>query len=228
MSDRSNLQIQRPAQPSRTDGGTSRMPEYPPFMNSYGLVTKILNKIKEAKTPERFTQDYLADTLGFASGSAKPFIPLAKRLGLLSTDGRPTELYNQFRNTDTTKGAMARAIRQGYAGLFARNENLHTLDGKALEGLIVEATGLDSGSSTLRAIVGTFKNLKPFADFGQAETRPATPTKPGLPPLPPTPDRDGEVSLNLSYTINLVLPRTEDVAVFNAIFRALRENLLRK
>ena len=34
--------------------------------------------------------------------------------------------------------------------------------------------------------------------------------------------------LGLSYTINLVLPKTDDPAVFNAIFRSLRENLLRK
>ena len=64
------------------------MADYPPFMNSSGLVTKILNKIKDAKTPDRFTQDYLASTLGFASGSAKPFIPVLKRLGFLSSDGR--------------------------------------------------------------------------------------------------------------------------------------------
>jgi len=39
---------------------------------------------------------------------------------------------------------------------------------------------------------------------------------------------DREFDLGLSYTINLVLPKTDDVAVFNAIFKALRDNLLRK
>jgi len=37
-----------------------------------------------------------------------------------------------------------------------------------------------------------------------------------------------ELQLNLAYTINLVLPKSDDVAVFNAIFRSLRDNLLRK
>jgi len=36
-----------------------------------------------------------------------------------------------------------------------------------------------------------------------------------------------ELQLNLAYTINLVLPKSDDVAVFNAIFRSLRDNLLR-
>ncbi len=34
------------------------------------------------------------------------------------------------------------------------------------------------------------------------------------------------LGLNLGYTINLNLPATSDPAVFNAIFRALKENLL--
>jgi hypothetical protein len=34
--------------------------------------------------------------------------------------------------------------------------------------------------------------------------------------------------LGLSYTINLNLPATTDIDVFNAIFKSLRENLLRE
>ena len=55
------------------------MADYPPFMNAYGNVPKILNKIKEAKTPDRFSHDYLSTVLGFSGGSARPFISLAKR-----------------------------------------------------------------------------------------------------------------------------------------------------
>jgi hypothetical protein len=32
---------------------------YPPFMNATGAIGKILEKIKVAATPERFTQDFL-------------------------------------------------------------------------------------------------------------------------------------------------------------------------
>jgi hypothetical protein len=45
-------------------------------MNAYGNVTKIMNKIKEAKTPDRVSQDFLGTVLGFSGGSATPFIPL--------------------------------------------------------------------------------------------------------------------------------------------------------
>ncbi len=62
------------------------MADYPPFMNAYGNITKILAKVKEAQTPDRFTQDFLGTKLGFSGGSATPFIPFAKRLGLLAPD----------------------------------------------------------------------------------------------------------------------------------------------
>jgi len=65
------------------------MADYPPFMNATGLIPKILNKIKEAPTPDRFTQDFLATALSFPGGSAKAFIPLAKRLGLIGSAGIP-------------------------------------------------------------------------------------------------------------------------------------------
>ena len=84
--------------------------EYPPFMNGYGTLSKILGKIKEAQTPDRFTQDFLSTKLGFPGGTPKPFIPLAKRLGFLESDGKPTDIYRSFRNTAQSKAAMAAAI----------------------------------------------------------------------------------------------------------------------
>tara|TARA_B100000787_G_C16068588_1_gene238855 strand:- start:316 stop:522 length:207 start_codon:yes stop_codon:yes gene_type:complete len=35
------------------------------------------------------------------------------------------------------------------------------------------------------------------------------------------------LGLNMAYQINIVLPETKDIEVFNAIFKSLRENLLR-
>src|SRR6187549_2078813 len=102
---------------------------YPPFMNATGAVSKILEKIKLAATPDRFTQDYLATELGFSGGSPRPFIPLAKKMGLIGSDGTPTELYRQFRNTNASisKAAMAKAIKNAYGEIYSRNEYAHSL-----------------------------------------------------------------------------------------------------
>jgi hypothetical protein len=99
----------------------------PPFMNATGLVTKIFDKIISASQPERFTQDFLKTKLGFDSGSSRPFIPLLKRLGFISTDGAPTPLYSKFRNKEERGKAMAQAIRHGYKELFERSEHAHDL-----------------------------------------------------------------------------------------------------
>lgn len=103
------------------------MADYPPFMNAYGNIGKILAKIKDAQTPERFTLDYLATKLGFSGGSATPFIPFAKRLGFLASDGTPTDLYRRFRNPAQSGAAIAEATKKGYAALYERNEHAHHL-----------------------------------------------------------------------------------------------------
>jgi Family of unknown function (DUF5343) len=139
--------------------------DYPPYMNAYGNVTKIMNKIKDAKTPDRFSQDFLGTVLGFSGGSATPFIPLAKRIGLVNADGTPSDVYSRFRNPAQSEQAVAEMIRKGYAELYKRNEYAHALDKAGLQGLIMEVTGLDKSSPTLKAIANTFEALRAFANF---------------------------------------------------------------
>lgn len=211
---------------------------YPPYINATGLIGKILNKIKVAATPDRFTQDYLATELGFSGGSAKAFIPFAKKIGLLGSDGSPTDLYKQFRNTNTSiaKAAMAEAIKKGYSDIYSRNEYAHSLSKSDLEGLIMEMTGSEKGNKTVQAVIGSFEALKGYADFN-VSTADIVHEKPEAEeaevhvPINSASMANGtgdDIGLNLSYTINLVLPKTDDVAVFNAIFKSLRENLLKK
>jgi hypothetical protein len=199
-------------------------------MNAYGLVPKILNKISEAQQPERFTQDFLSTKLGFPSGSARPFIPLLKRIGFLSSDGVPTLLYAKFRNRDTRGAAMAEALRTGYREVFERNEYAQDLPKEKLKNLVIEITGAKANDTAVASIVGTFENLKKYATW---DATPAAPAKEDVKVLTPVeiPDevRRPAVNsgLNLSYTINLNLPETSDVEVFNAIFRSLKDNLLK-
>jgi hypothetical protein len=203
--------------------------DYPPFMNSYGLIPKILSKIKEAKTPPRFTVDFFGTSLGYTSGSARPFIAFAKRLGFLSSDGVPTEIYAKFRDPNHSKTAMAKAMRHGYAQLYERNEYAHQLDKKGLEGLIIQATGLDKGSGTVKSIARSFLALAALADFQSPEEISPEPTKQVQKAVEVNLGEEPQgLKMNPSYTINLNLPKTDDIAVFNAIFKALRENLLKR
>ncbi len=198
-------------------------------MASYGMLEHILNKVKEAQEPERFTQDFLKTVLGFKTASALAFIPVAKRLGLLSSDGKPTDRHSRFRNPQQSKHAVAEGMRAAYPELYARNEYVHKLARADLKGLVMQITGLKSDNVTVKRICSTFEALKRFADFEAAKPakKVAAPERGAVMDKPPILS-DQDMKVNLSYTINLVLPKTDDGAVFNAIFQSLRENLLRK
>lgn len=204
-----------------------------PYMAAPGSIAKILEKIKEAGTPENFNSDFLSTKLGFKGGNYRTFISWAKKTGLLQSDGTPTLLYKTFRNPTSSKATLARAIKNGYAELYSRNEYCHELDKKSFKGLVMEATGEPHDSRVVENIVSTFFNAKSLADFdakpGDAEQSDGGNKKSG----DPDPDTGTEkqnrqrLHLGLNYTINLVLPKTDDPAVFSAIFKSLRDNLLK-
>jgi len=138
-----------------------------PYVAQPGSVGNIFKRIKEAKVPDRFNIDFLSKVLGFTGGPHRQFIPLAKKLGFLGTDGVPTDLYKSFRspNTLVSGGAMAVGIKRAYSDLYARNENTHNLAKDRLRGLIVEITGLEPKNSIVQKTAQTFEILKNYANF---------------------------------------------------------------
>jgi hypothetical protein len=203
-----------------------------PYVMAYGVITKTLEKIKSAATPDRFTQDFLSTKLSVKGGSAKPVIPFLKRIGFLGTDGAPTDRYKRFRNAAVAGAAAAAALKQGFKPLYDRNEYAHDLKDSDLKGLIIEATGHEPDGSTVKAIVGSFKALKAFAkfdgeDIAEDEIEEIGESDKAVAGRDLGVERSVVSKLGLSYTINLNLPATSDIAVFNAIFKSLKEHLLR-
>lgn len=205
-----------------------------PYMSSYGRISFILQKIKEAQTPERFTNDFLKVKIGAKSSNDFPFIGLAKRLNLLDSAGSPTELYKAFRSTDSkvSKAAMAACLKIAYSNLYSVNEYAHDLTTKDLEGLVIQITGLDAKNRVVTLIVKTYETLKQFANFDKSLDDFKEKIKDDKITIDGKSDKNAseysELEMNLNYTINLVLPKTDDISVFNAIFKSLKENLLRK
>lgn len=202
-----------------------------PYLMSPGTLTKILNKICEASVPENFNNDFLGTKLGFPGGNQRMFISWAKKCGFLNSDGTPTQIYKDFRNPNYRSKAMAKAIKIGYSEIYERNEYAQDLSRAELIKLVSEITGSAHDNSTVKAIVGTFWAAKDFADFETVQDEKLDTIK----IIEPKEEKEThvepiksskKVNLGLSYTINLVLPKTDDPAVFNAIFKSLKENLL--
>ena len=206
------------------------MAENPPYMHAYGNISKGLKKIQEAATPPRFTQDFLETKLAMKGGSARPLIPFLKRTGFIGSDGVPTELYKRFRNPSEQGRAAAEALRNGYSALYEVNEYIHDASEKDLKGVVVQVTGLDAGAAVVKSVIGAFKSLKEFATFdGEDQERSDVEPPVGQADEPQGKDltRSTPTKLGLSYTINLNLPPTSDIAVFDAIFKSLKEHLLK-
>jgi hypothetical protein len=205
-----------------------------PYMTVPGTLVRILEKIKAAGTPTNFNGDFLEKTLGFKGGNYKTFIPWAKKIGLINSDGVPSQLYKKFRNPSSSKASLGEALKKGYAEIFAKDEACYKLDKNKLKGLVMEATGEPHDSKVLELMVNSFWNAKTLAEFN------------GLTNDVPEEEEGSEIdegsndvskgknlstkkiNLGLNYTINLVLPKTDDPAIYNAIFKSLRENLLRE
>lgn len=206
-----------------------------PYVTAAGNVERALLAIKSAATPETVSQDFVKTILKIRGGSGNQITSYLKKVGFANADGTPSSIYKQFRNTATSGRAAAAALKFGYGPLFKRNEFAHELSDEELRGLIIEETGQGDDSQVPSCILSCFKAIKKFAQFNgdpnleSEQVPPDTEKKhsadPKLPSLPSASIRSSRV-LPLSYTINLNLPATSDPAVFNAIFKSLKEHLL--
>lgn len=209
------------------------MPISLPYLASPGSIKKALDGIKTAATPPRVTGDFVSTKLQMKGGVGAAIPPYLKKVGFVASDGTPTDIYHRFRNHTTSGAAAAEAIKVGYRELAQANEYFYALNDKDLLALIVQVTGAEADSQVAKLTFSTLKGLKAFAEFEEKSSAEdeivngahlndgsATP-RINLPA-----HVEGSVGLNLSYTINLNLPATSDQAVFNAIFRSLKEHLL--
>ena len=207
-----------------------------PYITATGNIDKVLNAIKAAAVPERVSQDFVKTILKIPGGSGDQMTTYLKKLNFASNDGKPTELYTKYRNPSTSGQAVAAAIKHAYAPLYVRNEYMHTLSDDDLAGLIIEETGQPHDSNAVKLALSCIRALKGHADFEAPEPKKEEQINDGSLPQPETnhqgrPSGDNllppsGMALNLGYTINLNLPATSDQAVFNAIFKSLKQHLL--
>lgn len=209
------------------------------YSTSVGTLEKMLEKIKTASAPDRFTQDFVGTKLAMKGGTAKACIPILKKMGLIGSDGTPTDLYREYRNPAKSRLALGKAFRTLYARLYEMNEYVHDAKDQEVLGLIVECTGKEHDNVTTRYTLSTFNMLRKHADFEEGkeshillyenEKKEETLTQKTSPvpyTIPAAANVSNNKGINLSYTINLNLPATKDIEVFNAIFKSLKEHIL--
>lgn len=197
------------------------------YVQVYGQLRDVFDRIAEGQAPEKFTIQYLKD-LGFTSSNYRAVIPLLKSLGFLSEDGTPTARYHDYRNTARSRRVMAEALRDAYGDLFTIKANPTDADRPLIEGKFKSVHNTSPNVAKLMA--NTFYFLLELADISPAPVE--TENEEEFPPPPPQekvePPLRGTQPAHptLHYNIQIHLPATKDIEVFNAIFKALKENLI--
>lgn len=209
------------------------------YVQVYGQLGEVFNRIAEGQAPEKFTVQYLKD-LGFTSSNYRAIIPLLKALGFLTPEGAPTNRYLEYRNTARSRRVMGEAVREAYGDLFTIKANPTEDDFDLIEGKFRSAH--NATANTAKLMASTFYSLLELADMSapttdivaaKVEEPKVVEPRPNIGAAeikkleePSAPITQGHGSPTLHYNIQIHLPATKDVEVFNAIFKSLREHLL--
>lgn len=200
-----------------------------PYVLVNGKFAKLFEAIGNAAKPPRFSHEFLKN-IGFGSSNDRAFVSVFRHLGLISENGLPSSLFDEIRDPSRRPYALGRAIKQAYADLFAINTNIHRASDGDIKAAISRVTGKDAAYVT-RAF-GTFKALLGLAKFDGAppvekptvtEEAAVVEEHPRTPPTEVTQPARRDAALH--YNIQIHLPATTDVSVYNAIFRSLRDTL---
>lgn len=198
---------------------------------------EFFNKIRDAQAPPKLTNQLLVDW-GFKSKNHRAFIPILKALGFLNADGAPTQRYHDYRNHSISKKVMGEALKEAYSDIFLIKEKPTASDKTLIEGKfksyhntsdlvaglmsktffsLLELADLNSSSETIKKT-----NIKTENEHFEIEDKLA----PKFENNNIQKSLESQNNFGLYYNIQIHLPATKDIEVYNAIFKSLKEHLI--
>lgn len=159
----------------------------------------------------------------------------------MTSDGAPTERYRNFLDGSQWGKVLAEAVKEAYGDIFVikakpTNADLAAIQGKykstynladlqadraartflALLALCDEATLYGNGSKSKKAATET--NVEIEEEDSTAKSPPNSKNGGGV--------IEAKMPVGLHYNIQIHLPATKDIEVYNAIFKSLREHVI--
>lgn len=213
------------------------------YLTSSKNLPLILEALQQAKAPERFTVRFL-QSLEFKNSSDRLIIGVLKALRFLDDQGKPTTRYFDYLDKGQSRAIMAEGIRDAYKDLFDVNISANKLSKAEVLNKFKTLTQGQYGEAVIDKMATTFSSLCKLADFDAEPRRSAEVSEnedddiegepemdqasgdsdqsPGRPPKTRLP----RLAVNgLHYNIQIILPESRDPAVYDALFRSLREHL---
>ena len=201
----------------------------------YGKIGGLFETLRQGQAPDKFTREFLKD-IGFTSSNDHAFIPLLKGLGFVSADGSPTQRYRDFLDQTRWKKILAEAVREAYGDIFILKSQPSKSDEKMIAGKYKSTYNLSDIGAERAA--RTFLSLLSLADqdtLYRSDSKvipdpkveePVVPSKD--PPISPAGAAivPQPIPIGLNYNIQIHLPATKDIEVYNAIFKSLKEHVI--
>lgn len=207
----------------------------------YLLTTKNLdaffNSILTAQAPPKFTNKFL-EQLEFKSTNDRLFIGVLKFLGFIDSNGVPQERYFKFLDQTQSKQVLAEAIKEAYSDLFALNTKANEMTTNEVKNKLKTLTQGSKSDVVLGCMANTFTSLVKYADFSKqppkeliAVNKSDNQTQTEEIPNPHEQKLTHElinkkITTEMHYNIQIHLPETRDITVYDAIFKSLKEHLL--
>lgn len=205
----------------------------------YLLTTKNLdvffNSLLNAKAPSKFTIKFL-EQLEFKSTNDRLLIGVLKLLNFIDSNGAPQERYFQFLDQTQSRQVLAEAIRTAYDDLFAVNKKANEMTANEVKNKMKTLTQGSKSEKVISWMANTFTALCKYADFTRVDNNLINVSKEdprveeihfekNSPPL----TRElisKNINTEMHYNIQIHLPETRDITVYDAIFKSLKEHLL--
>jgi hypothetical protein len=198
-----------------------------------GSIPAYFDAVLDAQPSERFSIKFL-ENLGFTSTNDRLFISILKELGFLNADGVPQQRYFDFMDRSQSRHVVADGIRDAYSDLFAVNTKANELPATEVKNKLRTLYAGKKTDNVIDRVAKTFAALCEYADFSKpsaAKLATAEESEKKKPVEHKRPEAGIQtvaqaITLDsLQYHINIVLPETRDQAIYDAIFRSLREHL---
>ena len=200
------------------------------YLTSAKNLGAILAAIRGAQAPKTFTSAFL-QSLDFKSSADRLSIGVLKSIGFLDSSGTPTQRYFEYLDQTQSGRVLADGIRDAYSDLFQVNKTANELSQTEVKNKLRTLSQGKLSDSVLDKLSLTFKALCKTADFK---------TPPKITDLDPDDtlktngseerfEKEEPKSLQLGglvYNIQIVLPESRDRAVYDALFKSLRDHLL--
>lgn len=207
----------------------------------YLVTTKNLdaffNSILNAQAPAKFTNKFL-EQLEFKSTNDRLFIGILKVLGFIDNNSIPQDRYFRFLDQTQSKQVLAEGIKEAYADLFTVNVKANEMTSAEVKNKLKTLTQGSKSDAVLQWMASTFTALCKYADFSKHTPKELLPfnkqeNKTHTEEVQnPNEQRltheliNKKITTEMHYNIQIHLPETRDITVYDAIFKSLKEHLL--